>query len=80
MPVNWGASGATRTRDGWHPTCDPACALRTVISTNGMTAAFLPFPMDFLGRVSRCIIDEARGIKRVGYDVTSKPPGIIEWE
>jgi GMP synthase (glutamine-hydrolysing) len=56
------------------------CALRAVTSTDGMTADFYPFPMDFLGRVATRIINEVRGINRIVYDVTSKPPGTIEWE
>lgn len=56
------------------------CALRAVTSSDGMTADFYPFPMDFLGRVATRIINQVRGINRVTYDVTSKPPGTIEWE
>jgi len=59
---------------------DHVCALRAVTSTDGMTADFYPFNMDFLGRVATRIINEVRGINRVVYDVTSKPPGTIEWE
>ena len=59
---------------------DYACALRAVTSTDGMTADFYPFPMDFLGRVANRIINEVKGINRVTFDVTSKPPGTIEWE
>jgi GMP synthase (glutamine-hydrolysing) len=61
-------------------TYDHVCALRAVTSTDGMTADFYPFPHDFLGRVATRIINEVRGINRVVYDVTSKPPGTIEWE
>jgi GMP synthase (glutamine-hydrolysing) len=61
-------------------TYDYACALRAVTSTDGMTADFYHFDMEFLGRVSNRIINEVRGINRVTYDVTSKPPGTIEWE
>ncbi|MBC7953552.1 MAG: glutamine-hydrolyzing GMP synthase [Rhodospirillaceae bacterium] len=59
---------------------DYACALRAVTSTDGMTADFYPFDMPFLGRVANRIINECKGINRVTYDVTSKPPGTIEWE
>ena len=59
---------------------DFACALRAVTSTDGMTADFYPFDMTFLGRVATRIINEVKGINRVTYDVTSKPPGTIEWE
>ena len=61
-------------------TYDYACALRAVTSTDGMTADYYPFPHDFLGRVANRIINEVRGINRVTYDITSKPPGTIEWE
>lgn len=56
------------------------CALRAVNSTDGMTANYYPFTHEFLGRVSTRIINEVRGINRIVYDVTSKPPGTIEWE
>ncbi|MGP1395217.1 MAG: glutamine-hydrolyzing GMP synthase [Inquilinaceae bacterium] len=59
---------------------DQACALRAVTSTDGMTADYYPFPHDFLGRVATRIINEVKGINRVTYDITSKPPGTIEWE
>jgi GMP synthase (glutamine-hydrolysing) len=59
---------------------DFACALRAVTSTDGMTADYFPFPHDFLGRAATRIINEVRGINRVVYDITSKPPGTIEWE
>ncbi len=59
---------------------DYALALRAVTSTDGMTADFYHFDMAFLGRVTNRIINEVRGINRVTYDVTSKPPGTIEWE
>jgi GMP synthase (glutamine-hydrolysing) len=56
------------------------CALRAVTSVDGMTADFYHYDMDFLGRAATRIINEVRGINRVVYDVTSKPPGTIEWE
>lgn len=56
------------------------CALRAVTSTDGMTADYYPFEHDFLGRTATRIINEVRGINRVVYDITSKPPGTIEWE
>ncbi|MDE3059415.1 MAG: glutamine-hydrolyzing GMP synthase [Pseudomonadota bacterium] len=59
---------------------DYVCALRAVTSTDGMTADYYPFSHDFLSRVSNRIINEVRGINRIVYDVTSKPPGTIEWE
>jgi GMP synthase (glutamine-hydrolysing) len=61
-------------------TYDFVCALRAVNSTDGMTADFYPFDMDFIGRVANRIINEVGGINRVVYDITSKPPGTIEWE
>ncbi len=59
---------------------DYACALRAVTSTDGMTADSYPFEHQFLSRVATRIINEVQGINRVTYDVTSKPPGTIEWE
>jgi GMP synthase (glutamine-hydrolysing) len=59
---------------------DYACALRAVTSTDGMTADTFAFSHEFLGRAATRIINEVRGINRVVYDVTSKPPGTIEWE
>lgn len=61
-------------------TYESALALRAVTSTDGMTADFYPFDMAFLGRVATRIINEVAGVNRVTYDVTSKPPGTIEWE
>jgi GMP synthase (glutamine-hydrolysing) len=61
-------------------TYDHVCALRAVTSTDGMTADYYPFEHSFLARVSTRIVNEVRGINRVVYDITSKPPGTIEWE
>ena len=54
--------------------------LRAVTSTDGMTADFYGFDMKFLGETATRIINEVKGVNRVVYDVTSKPPGTIEWE
>lgn len=59
---------------------DYVCALRAVTSTDGMTADYYPFEHRFLAQVSNRIINEVKGINRIVYDVTSKPPGTIEWE
>jgi len=61
-------------------TYDYACALRAVTSVDGMTADYFPFTHDFLGETATRIINEVQGINRVTYDITSKPPGTIEWE
>jgi GMP synthase (glutamine-hydrolysing) len=61
-------------------TYDFVVGLRAVTSTDGMTADFYPFDMRFLGTVATRIINEVKGVNRVVYDVTSKPPGTIEWE
>lgn len=65
---------------GDNRTYEYVCALRAVTSTDGMTADYFPYGHDFLGRVAGRIINEVRGINRVVYDITSKPPGTIEWE
>jgi GMP synthase (glutamine-hydrolysing) len=59
---------------------DFACVLRAVTSVDGMTADYYPFSHDFLGETAARIINEVGGINRVTYDITSKPPGTIEWE
>jgi GMP synthase (glutamine-hydrolysing) len=61
-------------------TYDYVVGLRAVTSTDGMTADFYPFDMAFIGTVATRIINEVKGVNRVVYDVTSKPPGTIEWE
>lgn len=61
-------------------TYEYVCALRAVTSIDGMTADFYPYEMEFLGRTANRIINEVSGINRVVYDITSKPPGTIEWE
>ena len=61
-------------------TYDYVCGLRAVTSTDGMTADWYPFEPEFLARVSSRIVNQVRGVNRVVYDITSKPPGTIEWE
>ena len=61
-------------------TYDFACALRAVTSVDGMTADYYPFTHQFLGETATRIINEVKGINRCTYDITSKPPGTIEWE
>ncbi|HYD24836.1 MAG TPA: glutamine-hydrolyzing GMP synthase [Croceibacterium sp.] len=65
---------------GDYRTYDNVCALRAVTSTDGMTADVYPFDAAFLARVATRIVNEVKGINRVVYDYTSKPPGTIEWE
>ena len=74
LPVQTvGVMGDTRTYDF-------VCALRAVTSTDGMTADFYHFDLKLLAKISNRIINEVPGINRVTYDITSKPPGTIEWE
>ena len=61
-------------------TYDNVCGLRAVTSTDGMTADVFPFDSNFLSNVATRIVNEVKGINRVVYDYTSKPPGTIEWE
>ena len=74
LPVNTvGVMGDERTYES-------VLALRAVTSTDGMTADYYPYDHTFLGRVATRIINEVKGVNRVVYDITSKPPGTIEWE
>ena len=61
-------------------TYEETCAVRAVTSVDGMTADWFPMPYDVLARISNRIINEVRGINRVVYDISSKPPATIEWE
>jgi GMP synthase (glutamine-hydrolysing) len=61
-------------------TYENAAVLRAVVSTDGMTADWAHLPYDFLGSISNEIINKVKGINRVVYDISSKPPSTIEWE
>ncbi|GKQ49397.1 hypothetical protein BRSPCE3_02510 [Bradyrhizobium sp. Ce-3] len=61
-------------------TCEYVVGLRAVTSTDGMNADFYQFDVKFLGETAARIINEAKGVNRVVSDVTSKPPGMVEWE
>jgi GMP synthase (glutamine-hydrolysing) len=61
-------------------TYEKAVVLRAVESTDGMTADWVHLPYDFLAKMSNEIINKVRGINRVVYDISSKPPATIEWE
>ncbi len=65
---------------GDNRTYEYVCSLRAVTSVDGMTADYYPFSHEFLGETATRIVNEVRGINRVTYDITSKPPGTIEWE
>jgi GMP synthase (glutamine-hydrolysing) len=65
---------------GYERTYENVIALRAVSSTDGMTADWSHLPYDFLGQISSRIINRVKGINRVVYDISSKPPATIEWE
>jgi len=61
-------------------TYENTCALRCVVSVDGMTATWAELPYDLLGKISNDIINKVKGINRVVYDISTKPPATIEWE
>ena len=61
-------------------TYERAVALRAVTSTDAMTADWAHLPYEFLGKISNDIINKVKGVNRVTYDISSKPPATIEWE
>jgi GMP synthase (glutamine-hydrolysing) len=65
---------------GDNRTYEETCIVRAVTSTDAMTADWARLPHDVLARISTRIINEVRGINRVAYDISSKPPATIEWE
>jgi hypothetical protein len=74
------ASQAKSVLAGYRRTYEYVVALRAVQTTDFMTAHWAPLPHELLAKVSNRIINEVRGINRVAYDISSKPPATIEWE